>query len=60
MVNDIERQKSIDSIRKQFAKCAATPPREDPFSRKGSQAWQDWSELCRGYESELRGAGVSL
>lgn len=57
MVNDTKNQKAIEQIRKQLHAAASQPPHEDPFSRAGAQAWQDWTELCRGYESELRSAG---
>ena len=57
MINDTQRNKSIDSIRKQLHAAASQPPREDPFSRVGYQAWQDWTDICRGFEAELRQAG---
>jgi hypothetical protein len=60
MVNDIQRNKNIEQIRKQLHAAANQPPREDPFSRTGAQAWADWTEVCRGYESELRDNGVNL
>jgi hypothetical protein len=60
MVNDLYRNKNIDSIRKQLHAAASQPPREDPFSRNGREAWENWVEICRGYESELVEAGVNL
>jgi hypothetical protein len=57
MINDIQRNKNIDNIRKKLHTVASSPPKADPFSRIGEQAWQDWTELCRGYENELREAG---
>lgn len=57
MVNNPKNQKDIESIRKQLHAAASQPPREDPFSREGAQVWHDWTEICRGYESDLRAAG---
>jgi hypothetical protein len=57
MTNDIQRNKNIEQIRKQLHAAASQSPREDPFSRAGSQAWQDWTEICRGYESQLKEVG---
>lgn len=58
--NNIEKEKVIDSIRKQLHAAAAQPPREDPFSRAGAQAWEEYTAICRGYEAELIEAGVQL
>jgi hypothetical protein len=60
MLNDSKNQKTIDSIRKEFHIIANSPPRYNPFTSEGNQAWDSWAERCRGYESELREAGECL
>jgi len=60
MVNDIRRNKNIEAIRKQLHAAANQPPNEDPFSRNGREAWENWAQVCRGYGEELREAGVQL
>jgi len=60
MVNDTQRNKNIEAIQKQLHTAASQPPREDPFSRTGRAAWEDWTEICRGYEAELREVGCDF
>lgn len=57
MVNSTEPKKSIDSIKKDLSVVANNPPRADPFSREGRQAWSEWSEACREIEGALCEAG---
>jgi hypothetical protein len=60
MNNDTKNQKTIEQLTRKLHLVANNPPHEDPFSRAGAAAWENWTEACRGYESELRSAGVDL
>ena len=60
MVNDINKQNTIEQIRKQFHIVANSPPKYNPFTSEGNQSWDNWSERCREYESELREMGEVL
>jgi hypothetical protein len=57
MVNDSKNLKDIEQIRKKFHIIANSPPRYNPFTAEGNQAWDNWTERCRGYEAELKEAG---
>jgi len=52
--------KEIVSLRKALHNLAGNPPKCDPFSRQGSQVWQEWTEGCRSVEKALTDAGEEL
>jgi len=60
MNNNPKNQKTIEHIRKKFHIVAKNPPKYNPFTSEGNQAWDNWTDRCRGYEAELREAGESL
>lgn len=51
---------NVNSVMTKFHVVANSPPIEDPTTKAGVQAWHEWAELCRGFEAELREAGVNL
>jgi hypothetical protein len=57
MNNSIERQKSIEQIRKEFHIVANNPPAYNPFTSEGNESWGAWADRCRNYESLLRENG---
>ncbi len=52
--------KEIVYLRKALHDIASRQPASDPFSREGSQVWQEWSEGCRDAEKALVDAGEGL
>jgi hypothetical protein len=53
MNNDTKNQKTIEQLTKKLHLVANNPPHEDPFSRAGAQAWENWTEACRNYYVQL-------
>jgi len=57
---DIDRNKRIEEIDKEFYIAAQKAPAYDPLSPKGGKAWKEWANLCRGFEADLAKEGVEL
>ncbi len=68
MVNESKRYKTItaeemaeiENLNKLLHQKAANPPKYNPFTVNGNQAWAEWSEGCREIERQLEAAGVAL
>ena len=55
MNNNLRHQKSIEvrKLREKFHIMAAHPPRYDPFSGFGKQAWDEWSQNVGKWKGRL-------
>jgi len=62
MIDVVEINKGIDveNLNKLLHERAANPPKFNPFTSSGNQAWTEWSEGCREIERQLEAAGVAL
>jgi hypothetical protein len=59
-VKKIDKRIDVEQLKKRFHIIAAHPPRFNPFTFEGREAFEAWGESCRQIESELRDAGEVL
>ncbi len=56
----VNKSIEIESIKKRLHNVARSPPKYNPFSGIGMQAWDEWTATCRSLESELQAAGCDF
>ncbi len=59
-VKKIDKRIEVEQLKKRFHVLANSPPKYDPFSGSGGQAWEGWAQTCRDMEVELREAGEDV